>query len=111
MYGYDGIVVGRMKQKTEKYKEIVRKLLNKQELTADGLIFLPLKAISMLKYLFESLYKVKVYNEDKTQTLKFNTILNNTGSFNIPNKLKTKYNQLIEKEVTIEAIESKVIIK
>jgi len=36
MYGYDGIVVGRMKQKkTEKYKEIVRKLLNKQELTAE----------------------------------------------------------------------------
>ena len=35
MYGYDGVVVGRMKQKTEKYKEIVRKLLNNEDLTEE----------------------------------------------------------------------------
>lgn len=36
MYEYNGgMIVGRMKQKLEKYKEIVRKLLNKEELTSE----------------------------------------------------------------------------
>lgn len=49
MYGYDGIVVGRMKQKTEKYKEIVRKLLNKQELTAEEKAMLKKDGITVNK--------------------------------------------------------------
>jgi len=36
VYEYSGgMIIGRMKQKMEKYKEIVRKLLNKEELTAE----------------------------------------------------------------------------
>jgi len=49
MYGFDGVVVGRMKQKTEKYKEVVRKLLNKQELTAEEKAMLEKDGIAVPK--------------------------------------------------------------
>jgi hypothetical protein len=40
MYGHDGMIVGMQKRRIEKYKEIVRKLLEKKESTAEEKEFL-----------------------------------------------------------------------